>query len=153
MRFCRYCGASIKDDDELCYSCGACVCPRAKYEEEKENENKYVKPRSIGSAILLSIITLGIYYIFWFIKVNDEMLELRRKKGLPGLIVFVLDVVTLGIYSKFWSYRMGTYAGETTNDSKTGMGIIFLILSFCNLTFANVIILQSVINSSSYNCE
>lgn len=43
------------------------------------------KVRSFGVGLLLTIVTLGIYYWFWYYLVNDELKDIGRSRGDQGL--------------------------------------------------------------------
>jgi hypothetical protein len=47
------------------------------------------KVRSTGTCILLTIVTLGIYSLFWFYKTHDEMKQ-HTGNGVGGPIAFLL---------------------------------------------------------------
>jgi hypothetical protein len=50
-------------------------------ELENRNTNDRVKLRSPWAAALLPIITLGIYHVVWWYRVNRELRDLGRAKG------------------------------------------------------------------------
>ena len=68
-----------------------------------------MKQRSVGIAILLSIITCGIYGIYWLIMLNDETnyVSGHQQDGTSGGVVFLLTLVTCGIYGYYWCYKQG----------------------------------------------
>lgn len=51
-----------------------------------------MKQRSVGIAILLTIITCGIYGIYWLIMLNDETnyVSGHQQDGTSGGVVFLL---------------------------------------------------------------
>ncbi len=108
--------------------------------------------RSIGVAILLSIVTCGIYGIIWMIKLNDELNALAGKQGATsGGMVFLLTLITCGIYGWFWYYKMG----ENVDVIKTNSGmpssnspILYLILGLFGLGIVNYCLMQDAINKS-----
>lgn len=93
-----------------------------------------MKQRSIGVCILLSIITCGIYGIYWFIVLTDEAnyVSGHANDGTSGGVAFLLTLVTCGIYGYFWAYKMGERLAEAQH--KRGMmvdqsqSVIYLIL-------------------------
>ena len=63
-----------------------------------------IQPRNMVVSIILTIVTCGIYGVYWFIVLTDEMNRLTNdEKNLSGLLSFVLTLVTCGIYSFIWS--------------------------------------------------
>lgn len=106
--------------------------------------------RSIGVSIILSIVTCGIYGIYWMIKLNDELnMATGNTAAKSGGIVFLLCLVTCGIYMFFWMYKMG----ENVDTIKTNAGvqagntgIMYLILTFFGLSIVNYCLMQDTIN-------
>ena len=67
MKYCKNCGMQISDDSECCVHCGEKVGSYTRVEIVDEDFTTYpeVNERSIVAAIILSIVTLGIYSIYW----------------------------------------------------------------------------------------
>lgn len=84
-----------------------------------------MKQRSVGIAILLTIITCGIYGIYWLIMLNDET-----------------------------NYVSGHQQGEKLNEAKMQRGImvdssasvLYLILSIFGLSIVSYALMQSELN-------
>jgi hypothetical protein len=57
------------------------------------------KVRSTGTCVLLTIVTLGIYTLFWYYKTHDEMKQ-HTGNGIGGPIAFLLALV-VGIVMPF----------------------------------------------------
>lgn len=110
-----------------------------------------MKQRSVGIAILLSIITCGIYGIYWLIMLNDETnyVSGHQQDGTSGGVVFLLTLVTCGIYGYYWCYKQG----EKLNEAKMQRGIVdssasvlYLILSIFGLSIVSYALMQSELN-------
>lgn len=111
-----------------------------------------MKQRSVGIAILLSIITCGIYGIYWLIMLNDETnyVSGRQQDGTSGGVVFLLTLVTCGIYGYYWCYKHG----EKLNEAKmqrgimvdTSASVIYLVLSIFGLSIVAYALMQSELN-------
>mgnify|MGYP002350032495 CR=1 FL=1 len=106
--------------------------------------------RSIGSIILLSIITCGIYYWVWVYSVTRDLAEYNEDYSVsPGMAV-LLGLITCGIYHLYWWYKIGemfVIAQEKAGkryviDNK----ILFLILSLFGMGIVSACILQSDLN-------
>ncbi|OTN76224.1 hypothetical protein A5886_001301 [Enterococcus sp. 8G7_MSG3316] len=106
--------------------------------------------RSVLMVILLTIITCGIYYFFWFYQVTKELTEYSEDDRLsPGLSV-VLTIVTCGFYQIYWWYRIADVFVSAqqkakyprVNDNK----ILFVVLTLFGLDIINMAILQSDMN-------
>ena len=110
-----------------------------------------IQPRDIAVAIILSIVTCGIYNIFWFIKMVDDVNRAANDQGaFSGGITWLLSFVTGGIYACYWYYQAGkkmTYAKQVRNmhvDNSTE--ILYLILAIFGLGIVNMALIQSDLN-------
>ncbi|MDR3293766.1 MAG: DUF4234 domain-containing protein [Clostridiales bacterium] len=69
-----------------------------------------MQKRDIVTFILLSIVTCGIYSLYWFVVTTNEIeSELNEKDGTlsNGGTALLLDIVTCGIYGIYWYYKQG----------------------------------------------
>ena len=67
-----------------------------------------MKKRNLALCVIFSIITFGIYAIYWFIKINNDANELANPpKRTSGGVAFLLTLITCGIYGIYWAYKMG----------------------------------------------
>lgn len=102
-------------------------------------EYREMKKRNVGLAILFSIITFGIYGIYWFVCLtNDSNTINPEEKTASGGLAIVLSLVTFGIYGIYWNYKLG--------KKLTGSGTLYLILTIIGLGFVNYILGQGEIN-------
>lgn len=109
--------------------------------------------RSIGVCILLSIVTCGIYGIYWMIKLNDELNLAAEKPGATsGGMVFLLTLITCGIYGYFWAYKMGenvdiikTKSGVPSSSS----GVLYLVLAILGVGIINYCLMQDTLNKNA----
>ena len=109
-----------------------------------------IQERNIGLAILFSVLTCGLYSIYWFIKLTDEANALSGEQGTSGGVAFLLGIVTCGIYTIFWNYKMGKtmYAAQQrAGGYATDNSILYLILSVFGLQIISYCIIQSDINA------
>lgn len=81
--------------------------------------------RSVAAVIILSIITLGIYSLVWFVKTKNEM----NKQGADIPTAWLLLVPIASIYW-IWKWSGGV---ERTTDGKTSQGIAFLMVFLLGL--------------------
>ena len=63
--------------------------------------------RSIAKCIVLSIITCGIYGMYWFVVATDDVGRVTNRPGTSGGVSLVLSIVTCGIYGLYWAWTMG----------------------------------------------
>lgn len=98
-----------------------------------------VSERSIPLYIVLTIITCGLFSIYWFISMAGDIAKLREKAEPRGVFDYIISVVTCGIYFIFCCYRYAKYIveiqekrGLKVNDISTLsaiFGILFGIVS------------------------
>ncbi len=107
--------------------------------------------RNIAVSIILSLVTFGIYGLYWQMKMTDETHELSdRQTTASGGLVVLYTICTFGIYFFYWIYKMF----EEINQAKDSRDmqydenapIFFLVLSLLGFGFVPVILLQSSIN-------
>lgn len=110
-----------------------------------------MKKRNPALCVILSIITFGIYAIYWFIKINDDANKLANPpKKTSGGVAFLLTLITCGIYGIYWAYKMGKQLDSALErrgmPAKNG-AVLYLILSVVGLGFVAWILMQNTINS------
>ncbi len=107
--------------------------------------------RNIAVCIILSIITCGIYGIYWFIVLTDEVNAVSgENNATSGGVAFLLTLVTCGIYGYYWAYKMG----EKLNNAKAQRGmpadsnlsIVYLLLEFFGLGIIAWALMQDNLN-------
>lgn len=112
-------------------------------------QNYGIKQRDIAISIILSIVTCGIYAIYWFICVTDDMGKLSNDSRLKGGTCFLLTLVTCGIYGFYWAYLMGkaSYNAKTErNLPANDNSVIYLVLQLFGLGIVVYALAQNDIN-------
>ncbi len=107
-----------------------------------------IEKRSIGVAILLSIITCGIYFYFWLYKIADDLYRVNGEESSAGMDI-LLSIVTCGIYYIYLSYKLGklsTRARIRYNLYQKDDSVLFLILAVLGLGVINLCIIQDDLN-------
>ncbi|SEL51275.1 zinc-ribbon domain-containing protein [Butyrivibrio sp. ob235] len=108
-----------------------------------------ISGRSIALAIVLSIVTCGIYSIYWFIVLTDESNQLSgRSHETSGVIAFLLTFVTCGIYGWYWAYKMGEKTDQIKNTPNGSSAVLFIILQIVGLGIVNYALAQDAINKA-----
>lgn len=161
MKTCPRCGATCTDNDRFCPNCGNPL-PESSYTQSPHAENgpRYGQPphngpvyqsayqrprRSVALAIILSIITCGIYAIYWFVVLNDEINDLTGgTNATSGLVAFLLSLITCGIYGIYWAYVMGRKVAYLNRTSDSG--IINLIIALLGFQIINLALFQDAVN-------
>lgn len=101
-----------------------------------------MKKRSIIVMILLSIITLGIYQIYWTCSFQGQLKE-KTGEGFGPLGHFVMILVTFGIYSIYWQFAAGRRLAKL---GASDLSIMYLLFCFIAISFVNPFIMQSQAN-------
>lgn len=110
--------------------------------------NKLQK-RSIALSIVLSIITCGIYSIYWIVVLNNELKhEVGEDEFTSGGLVVLFTLLTCGIYGIYWSYKMGEFVDKLNNNESGNTGILYLILSLIGFNIINYALIQNELNKT-----
>ena len=112
-----------------------------------------VKEKSIGLCVVLSLVTCGIYGIYWLYTIAHDLNDLcesqNQEKGAePGLVV-VLSIVTCGIYLLYYLWKAGKMVSSLTRSNghhPSDDSIVLMVLSILQLSLVSYCILQSHIN-------
>lgn len=109
-----------------------------------------VEKRNIALCIVLSIITCGIYGIYWFICVtNDTNTIAGDVNGTSGGVAFLLSLITCNIYGLYWAYKQGDkidFAKQQRGVPSSNSGILYLILCFFGLGIIAYALMQDELN-------
>jgi len=108
-----------------------------------------IEKRSVGLAIVLSILTCGIYLIYWEYKIWDSLYKANGQPSNAGVDV-LLSFVTCGIYMIYMFYKGGKM--ESTAFAKYDLpqkddSMLYLILGIFGLGIVSFAILQSNLNN------
>lgn len=103
-----------------------------------------MKKRSLALAIVFSIITFGIYGIYWFVCLtNDSNTLCPEHKTAGGGLAFLFSIISFGIYGLYWNYKLGQKVG--------GSPVAYLILALIGFGWINFLLAQSAINKAIEN--
>ena len=155
MKYCQNCGNSLPEGANVCPNCGT---PVDKNKTQEKTFNSAARPvvqeRNIATAIILSIVTCGIYGIIWFINMVDDVNRVcnDEKSNTSGGTVFLLTIVTCGIYSFVWLYQAGQRlfrAGQKYNMQISDNSVVYLLLCIFGLGIVDYCLIQSDLNKFS----
>lgn len=109
-----------------------------------------IQQRNIALCIILTIITCGIYGIYWFICLSDETNAASETvDGTSGGVAFLLMLVTCGIYGWYWMYKQGEkldVAKEKRGLPASNSGVVYLILGIFGLGIISYALMQDSLN-------
>lgn len=105
------------------------------------------QPRSVGMCIVLSLITCGIYAIYWMYCIHNDVQEVSGTPlGVSGGMVVVLDIITCGIYGVYWNYKMGQLLDNAKGVPNGNSAILYLVLALFGFGIVSMAIMQSELN-------
>ncbi len=151
-KFCANCGNELSENSSFCPSCGASTESSNSSSTNVNGTRPVLVTRNIGVAIILSIVTCGIYGIYWFIMMTDESNMLSDEQTASGGLAFLYSLLTCGIYSIYWSYKMGQKmadAGRKYNLPISDNSTLYLVLSIFGLSIVNYCLIQNDLNRFS----
>lgn len=106
--------------------------------------------KNIVLNVILSIVTCGIYAIYWFITLTDDAREYAKDSNMQsGGIAFLLTLVTCGIYGIYWAYKMGKLIEQGQKNcglAAKDNSILYLILEIFGLGIINYCLMQNDLN-------
>lgn len=106
--------------------------------------------RSIAISILLSIVTLGIYGIYWMYKLNDEVAaEAGKPPIISGGLLILLSIVTFGIYLLYWCYKQGEFIDQIQvnhGQMASNQAVLYLLLGLLTGGIITCALLQNEMN-------
>lgn len=109
-----------------------------------------IEKRNIVLCIVFSIITCGIYGLYWFVKLTDETnLVSGHASDTSGGMALLFSLITCGIYYFYWSYRIGCKLDDAAVShamSAQSRPIIYLVLSIFGLGIITYCLAQSTLN-------
>ncbi|MBR4495576.1 MAG: DUF4234 domain-containing protein [Acholeplasmatales bacterium] len=107
-----------------------------------------MKNRSVLAVVLLSIITCGIYEIYWYYVMTEDInrADSTKPSVTNAIVAVLLGIITCGIYLIYWQYRFYEKSDAVTKKSNV---IVYFILAFFGFSIISNALLQSDINQIS----
>ena len=108
--------------------------------------------RSIPMAIILSLVTCGVYLLYWFVVMTDEANSVSDETATGGALSLIFTLITCGLYGIYWHYQMGKKlydAGVKNNVAISDNSVLYLILSLFGLGIVNYCLIQNDLNKFS----
>ena len=104
--------------------------------DDKPKKLRRVYKRNVALAIIYTILTGGLYGIFWQFEIAKETNALTEDdSGFSPVWVVLLSILTLGIYGCYWAFKVGekhdNFYREELNDD-TSYRALYLVLHLVN---------------------
>ncbi len=170
--FCPQCGTNVDDRASFCPVCGARLAqpnqqpfngqppqapvpPRVYPSAAPGGPGGYRAPiagRSIALAVVLSIITCGIYGLYWmYCIVTDLNTASGETEDTGAGMVLLLSIVTCNIYFIYWSYKAGDKVNRVRamngQYQDTSLNILYLVLTLVGFSIVTMGLIQNELNS------
>jgi hypothetical protein len=106
--------------------------------------------RSIPTDIILTIITCGLYGLYWQYKQMETLNAWLRREDFNFVLWLLLSIVTCGIYAIYYEYKMAKGINEIQEKNNLRVAkdlpLICLLLSIFGLQIVSLAIQQLEIN-------
>ena len=110
-----------------------------------------MKERNVVTAIILTIVTCGIYGIYWFVVLTDDVKAAAKDdKIASGGVAFLYTLLTCGIYGIYWAYKMGELMAKAQRDRGLEVkdrSVVYLVLQLVGLGIVDYALIQSDLNA------
>ena len=109
-----------------------------------------VQQRNLAVCVILSLVTFGIYGIYWFVCIhNDTKTVAGDTTDVSAGVAFLLTLVTCGIYGIYWMYKRGKFIEQAYKNrglQSSDNSVIYLILAIVGLSIVAYILIQLELN-------
>lgn len=145
---CQQCGTENDDNSNYCSNCGKqryTVITDNDFKDDNSGNHVFEK-KSVLMVILLSIITCGIYQIFWYYDTATRLNQVEHKE--PELqnyiIAILLGIITCGIYQLYWLYMFYKKVDRYTHEDNC---IVNFVVGFFITPLFGLAMVQNSLNN------
>ena len=113
-----------------------------------------MRQRNVAVSIILTLVTCGIYGLYWMVCLTDDSTEVTGMGRTSGGMALVFSLITCGIYSIYWAYKMGEKLdmARAQRGVPTGsLSIVYLVLSLFGLSIITFALIQSELNKYTFD--
>ena len=103
-----------------------------------------IEKRSIGTCVVLSIVTCGIYGIIWCIKMLKEAVQVKDEKD-DGLVEILLGLFLCPVGFYLAEKKLGEGCAQKGIEHED-RSVLYLVLGFIGLGIVNYILMQGDLN-------
>jgi hypothetical protein len=154
---CPYCLNECQADSIVCGNCGRPIEGTTNIDAKRERTVPPSPGNQFGSSIvadiLWSLITCGIYQLFWQARQMRALNYFLRKERFSFVKWFLLTIITCGIYHIYYEYLMAKSINEVQMEMRTRLSnelpLLSILLSIFGLSIAADAIQQHEINKLS----
>ena len=107
-----------------------------------------INKRSVGLSIILSLVTLGIYGIYWMYLLVKNTRSIQKNTG--SCVKEMLCLFLIPYYSIYWWYITGVktkHAFDEHHHFTASSGVVYLVLSLLGLNLVAMAVMQNDFNS------
>lgn len=151
---CPKCGKNNPDGGSFCKACGAALpnaTPQPQSNSTASQTPNGIQQRNIALCIIFSLITCGIYGLYWLYTMTEDT---NRLSGNPnatsGGMVILFSLITCGIYLWYWMYKRGEILDQVKTArglQSSNSGVLYLILSILGLSIVSYALIQNELNN------
>ncbi len=90
-----------------------------------------IQQRNIAVCIILSIVTCGIYGLYWLACLTNDTNTAADTEGTSGGMTVLLTIITCNIYGLYWAYKQGEkidIAKQKRGIPSSNSGVLYLVL-------------------------
>ncbi len=105
----------------------------------------------VGIGLILSLITCGIYYLFWQYKQMQVLNSFLQRNEFDFMTWLLLSIITCGLFAIYYEYKMAKgintvqhMIGQRVNED---LALLSVILAVLGVGIASVAIQQMDINN------
>lgn len=106
--------------------------------------------KNIALSIILSIVTCGIYGLYWLAVMAEDLNKASAEQDTSGGLVVVLTIITCGIYGWYWLYKAGqkieVAQGNRNFPYVNNQGIAYIILGIFGFSIVAYALIQNELN-------
>jgi hypothetical protein len=106
--------------------------------------------RSIVVSLLLTLITCGLYGLYWQYKQMATLNAWLRREEYAFWLWFFLSIITCGIFAIYYEYKMAKGINEVQANNEffvsSDLAIICVLLAIFSLSIVSLAIQQNEIN-------
>jgi H+/Cl- antiporter ClcA len=108
-----------------------------------------IQQRSIALYVVLSIVTCGIFALYWYYTIATDIYNSNNTLGTTPIVTLLLNIITGSIYGMYAYYKWGSALNAVCVEKGIpgeDRSVLYLILSIFGLGIINMALIQSDLN-------